>query len=1185
MNFLHKKFNLTSFKRLLASTLVLSLLIGIVPIFQIKVKAIQGDSVQVWSPTNIEKIRQEQAFLDLNYDQELKVSLAKNESEGAQLIIRNDSTDITNVEISVSDLTSLGNTLDKENISVFKQHYVKIDKTSNTLLEKGMYPDALIPIEYAVDKTVKAGNNQGYWFTVTAPKGQRAGEYTGTVTLKHDGGNLQIPLTVTIWDFTLPDENGFDRSFALSQRNIGAYYGLNSTSQEYWELQKAYYEFQLNYRATPTDLPIPTSDPVEFAKHAKVMLDADPSINCYRIPFMGNSSNLNKTGNQAMVDALKAQGILDKGYYYVGFIDEPTTSMFPKVREVNAMIQEIAPDTKSIITSSPINELSDSVNAWCSPFDRISESEVLKQQAKGITMWWYGCTGPKYPYPTYHVDDRMLSARVQNWMQKDYNITGDLYWCTNIFEQYDFGNNQYVPRDVWTNPYSYGGTAGDGYLLYPGKINDGVVNRNMPIGTVRLEAIRDGAEDYAYLDLLETKINEKITALGLTDTIKAQDVMDYYYDQLYYGTNNFDTDPTRLLKVREMVANAIINSDELDALIVVPTPNKYSNGYIAERTIAVYAPKNAAVTIDSNTLTATSMGAKADKYSFDTTLSTGYSEISISITKSENILENYKLFFNVRPKVVEVFESPILNFSTDNFKTEEIKSGSTVKNIEVSKDFSIDGGKNKAMKVTFDSTKAFSHAVIPVEAFDIPIADWSRYERLEFDVLVDENCTVGANKFGNFYIGLKNAEGQTDDSGTYKSYTISPPDVASDAGPVKSGATAHISVDLSQFSKAEAGWKNLTQFTVSTWGTDYASDPIMTFANFKLTSTKSPFFTTPILGFEKEQAISSAQVDYSFSDDWKTEGEKSLKVVYKGAEYPGVFWGKPDADNQMSLPGSNWSQFFGIQFDVYTPMESEKEFFMKYWDLNGKGNDSFHFTTKPQDTKKVFMPLSFLTNFDIDISRISSTSIQTWVGNEYEIYIDNIELLSYHAVEDPFPEAPPIIPEFLPKKARVMNSDEIVVDGDLSDVAWTTRSQLTQQGSLATTIKGNFATAWDTENLYVGIDVTSISDNKTTFEKDGVSLYISAENSRGASYSDKEVQIRIQNKGTGIAVGSGGGGNATFDLSSVIYKTLDKDNGYTMELAIPWASIGTTPTYGKKIGFDITASDGNLDPKPYIVWS
>ena len=45
----------------------------------------------------------------------------------------------------------------------------------------------------------------------------------------------------------------------------------------------------------------------------------------------------------------------------------------------------------------------------------------------------------------------------------------------------------------------------DTYLVYPGREDDGIVNRNMVVPSIRFETIRDGIEDFDLLTIREER--------------------------------------------------------------------------------------------------------------------------------------------------------------------------------------------------------------------------------------------------------------------------------------------------------------------------------------------------------------------------------------------------------------------------------------------------------------------------------------------------------------------------------------------------------------------------------------------------------------------------------------------------------------------------------------------------------
>ena len=139
----------------------------------------------------------------------------------------------------------------------------------------------------------------------------------------------------------------------------------------------------------------------------------------------------------------------------------------------------------------------------------------------GEEAWWYGCNNPKVPYPTYHLDDDLIGTRVLFWMQHEYGVQGDLYYCVNIVNHSD-------NAAPWTEVY-YDDAANDGRLLYPGS-EFGIFG---PISTLRMESIFQGREDYECLWTIEQAIIAYNEANG-TD-YDPDELMSWLYEDLYEG--------------------------------------------------------------------------------------------------------------------------------------------------------------------------------------------------------------------------------------------------------------------------------------------------------------------------------------------------------------------------------------------------------------------------------------------------------------------------------------------------------------------------------------------------------------------------------------------------------------------------------------------------------------------------
>ena len=92
--------------------------------------------------------------------------------------------------------------------------------------------------------------------------------------------------------------------------------------------------------------------------------------------------------------------------------------------------------------------------------------------------------------PYWHIDRPLSVYRVPTWINRQYGITGLLYWST-VTRVLDPWNNP-----AFAHPRHYNG---GGYLFYPG-VPCGI---DGPVSSMRLKNLRDGMEDYDYFAILE----------------------------------------------------------------------------------------------------------------------------------------------------------------------------------------------------------------------------------------------------------------------------------------------------------------------------------------------------------------------------------------------------------------------------------------------------------------------------------------------------------------------------------------------------------------------------------------------------------------------------------------------------------------------------------------------------------
>ncbi|MBQ9728098.1 MAG: DUF4091 domain-containing protein [Clostridia bacterium] len=565
----------------------------------------------VWTATGAEKFLQDYEYADRYDSKRLKINAFQNETESGQILLTPE-TNVTSYTIKLSDLEDgKGNTLKKENFEVFNQKYIELTYKQPTVwpYPLGWYPDALIPFDKAVEydeNKIVAGQNQGIWINVKPPKGQKAGNYKGTFELTVDSEKYLVPVTVTVYDYELSDEQHIKNYFLLNWTEVADYEGYTYDEGDSslaafavpMETQTAYYEFLLDYGINmPGDMPgsmmnnyLAYGEPIDQSRifdddydpymvyleekyerylTAVEKYSQDPRCNGYMLMaqstvlenYDGQGSStpvLDKYVMKNLIERLYTRSLetginmLAKAHLYLTWIDEydhssKMDSAAYNLEYMNGFFEQISEYLAGKNSEYPLGDgVSESFRAEVlesianithlqtgksvlsfdpetQPFTFIPTIEVYASEwredvinswaeATDNEMWTYTANNPKPPYPSYHIDDYLLSSRMLSWIMYEKDIVGNLYWDTTLswsVNDDDFGE---TVDDFYANAHRYPGSVGEGWLLYPGK-NYGMTG---PVGSLRLNSIRDGAEEYNLMYALEEYAIQRASDRGVT---------------------------------------------------------------------------------------------------------------------------------------------------------------------------------------------------------------------------------------------------------------------------------------------------------------------------------------------------------------------------------------------------------------------------------------------------------------------------------------------------------------------------------------------------------------------------------------------------------------------------------------------------------------------------------------------
>ena len=507
-------------------------------------------------------------------EQTAVIKAAKNEYEPFQVILQSQE-NLKNVDVVASDLLGPnGGQIAKEHITLFREHYVHVRVPSYQCDNPPCwYPDALIPfvnpitgerIEsksrrdplrfVAAPFDIWKGINQALWVDVFVPKDTTPGDYKGNLTVTVEGEeSLTIPISLTVWDFELPDVPSMQADFGSYSR-VAKWHGVDAGSEEFRQIELRYCEAMAAHRLSPM-IPSylhPQANPDGSISTEETHAQLKEFIETMRVNSLhlrfgtGHpySDPLGENRDKAicylrnLYDYLDVNGWAGMSYTYI--IDEPNDAeAYDRVRAFAELIHEANPKLKFLCTEQ--TETQDPnwgdfygyVDIWVPLWPLHDEENAQERLDAGDELWSYTalCQG-KEPSPFWQLDFPVLNYRVPMWGSWRYQMTGLLYWSAVYWERV---------KDPWLDQLTiYGRYNGDGSLLYPGA-DAGI---DAPITSIRLKNIREGMEDYEYFKIL--------TELG------DEEFVDEQVRKVIQTWLSCEKNPDRLMAVRERLAQRIV---------------------------------------------------------------------------------------------------------------------------------------------------------------------------------------------------------------------------------------------------------------------------------------------------------------------------------------------------------------------------------------------------------------------------------------------------------------------------------------------------------------------------------------------------------------------------------------------------------------------------------------------------
>jgi glycosyl hydrolase family 123 len=441
-----------------------------------------------------------------------------------------------------------------------------------------LFPD---PLREDFPIALKPDHTQPIWITVYCPAGVEPGDYGGRVTLTSGADQLEAKeFTVRVAAATVPAEQTLKVTnwFTLGAAGLARQYkGLDQDSPEYWQLlenlgrvmadhgqnviltpvsslaQPSLSGGSLRYDFSGLDKWVETferagligtiegghllgrsagySSPITI--NAWVVERGEP-VRLSLTPDDPRAERYLRSFLTTLYTHLKARGW--EQHYVQHILDEPHDLEAPIYNRYAKIVRECLPGVPTVDAVSlhqDIGFFADVLDVWVpvlGSFDHDLD-RIKTHVDQGGQSWFYTCVFPQSRYLNRFIDYPLLKVRLLHWFNFRYNFTGYLHWGGNYWGPRPFENVQTVINNNLTLL-----PPGDNALIYPNPAENSVLS------SIRLEAMREGIEDYELLTVLAQKDPEAARALA---------------EALIPNINDYVRDPAQFRSYRQQLLEAL----------------------------------------------------------------------------------------------------------------------------------------------------------------------------------------------------------------------------------------------------------------------------------------------------------------------------------------------------------------------------------------------------------------------------------------------------------------------------------------------------------------------------------------------------------------------------------------------------------------------------------------------------
>ena len=467
---------------------------------------------------------------DLAAKKRLRFDLAKRGTGSGQILVSTSAdTELKNVTLELPTLRTRDGKPLKGSVAWHRVGYIPrggmlFYHEKSPAFSAGWIADPLLP---PAPLRVRKGSTQALWVDVKADADAESGDYAGYAKVLVSGvEKAKVVLFARVRKFSLPETFGLDTAMGMMDGF------LRETYPDKWKkLSREAQDLMLDYRLNPDDISRTEFPDLEDLEHAKkrgmsgftllhiVPKPKNPKAKwvCYVSPEEVFSDEFYADFKRRLdpyVKELRRRDLVKYARLY-GF-DERPKEYYKGMHTLCDKLKADFPDVKVLTTGLMYNDISAAwakfregkasidefivTDLYC-PLSSVWNEEISDYlRSKGKQVYWYTCGGPRWPYANFaNYDYPLPEGRIVLGFQTyRFRADGYLFWHVNYWngpgnaplDESDVFFPHWLIRSQITSP-------GDGILLYPGK------DRVLP--SIRLAQLRDGVQDYEWLQLAEKK--------------------------------------------------------------------------------------------------------------------------------------------------------------------------------------------------------------------------------------------------------------------------------------------------------------------------------------------------------------------------------------------------------------------------------------------------------------------------------------------------------------------------------------------------------------------------------------------------------------------------------------------------------------------------------------------------------